>query len=260
MFHRTYRNGITLSRLRRFLAAVLVACILLPAAARADTVYVAVASNFMAAAQDIAKGFERASGHEIKLSFGSTGQLYAQITQGAPFDVFLAADSARPAMAEAKGFAAVGSRFTYATGRIALYAPTMDDVGPELLKRADLGKLAIANQDTAPYGRAAVEAMQALGVYDDLAAKLVRGNNIAQAYQFVHTGSAEAGFVALSQLRANGNPPYWLVPEELYGVIAQDAVLLNHGAGNKAAKAFLAYLRSPEAARILTHYGYGTGD
>ncbi len=228
--------------------------------ARAESARIAVAANFTAAAQDIAEAFHHSTGHDATLSFGSTGQLYAQISQGAPFDVFLAADGARPELAVARGYAVVGSRFTYATGRLALLVPSLTDPGPDTLKAGAFEKLAIANPETAPYGRAAVETLRALGVYDALLSKLVRGNNIAQTYQFVRVGSAEAGLVALSQIKVGGNPPHWLVPENLHAVIAQDAVLLHDGKSNAAAETFLAFLRGTEAIAIKARYGYGSGD
>lgn len=253
-----HRKWITLLAL--CLATFAAGWTLLPGRAQAESARVAVAANFTAAAKDIAEAFLEKTGHDTVLSFGSTGQLYAQITQGAPFDVFLAADGARPEQAVAKGYAVVGSRFTYATGRLALFAPSMENVGPDLLKAATFEKFAIANPETAPYGRAAVEALRALGVFDAVAPKLVRGNNIAQTYQFVRAGSAEAGLVALSQIKGGGNPPHWLVPADLHTVIAQDAVLLLHGKKIKAAKEFLTFLRGPEAATIKARYGYGSGD
>ncbi|HEU4620503.1 MAG TPA: molybdate ABC transporter substrate-binding protein [Gammaproteobacteria bacterium] len=228
--------------------------------ARADEARIAVAANFTAAAKEIAARFEKTSGHKIVLSFGSTGQLYTQITQGAPFDVFLAADQDRPKKAVDEGLAVKGSRFTYATGKIVLYSRDKDRVtGAETLETGDFAKIAIANPETAPYGAAAVQAMKALGVYDALRAKIVQGTNISQTYQFVSTGNAEVGFVALSQVAGNDAGSRWIVPDRLYDAIAQDAVLLEHGAKNAAAAAFLAYLEGPEARAIEEKYGYGTG-
>jgi len=264
MFVRTYRLRVAMTYFRKWLF-FLALCFAIATAnagsgAKAETAHIAVAANFAAAMKDIAEAFHRASGHDAVLSFGSTGQLYAQITQGAPFDVFLAADNARPEQAVAKGYAVVGSRFTYATGRLALFAPSLTNPGPGILEPASFDKFAIANPETAPYGRAAVETLRALGVYDALSARLVRGNNIAQTFQFVRAGSADAGFVALSQIRDSGNPPHWLVPENLHAVIAQDAVLLRDGKANEAALAFLIFLRGPDAGAIKARYGYGSGD
>lgn len=256
-------NIISLARLGRSFGLSIAAAVLGIAAgsARADEARVAVAANFTAAAQEIGAAFEKASGHKIVFSFGSTGQLYTQITQGAPFDVFLAADQERPEKAVDEGLAVKGSRFTYATGKIVLYSREKDRVtGAETLEKGDFTKIAIANPETAPYGAAAVQAMKALGVYDALRAKIVQGTNISQTYQFVSTGNAEIGFVALSQLAGNDEGSRWIVPDWLYDVIAQDAVLLEHGAENAAATAFLAYLEGPEARAIEEKYGYGTGE
>jgi molybdate transport system substrate-binding protein len=230
-------------------------------AAQANEVKVAVAANFTDAAQEIGARFEAATGHTAVFSFGSTGQLYTQITQDAPFEVFLAADQARPEKAVADGYAVADSRFTYAIGRIVLYSRDPDLVrGEATLRASTFARLAIANPKTAPYGAAAVAAMQALGVYGALAGKLVQGNNIAQTYQFVETGNADLGFVALSQVVGSDAGSRWLVPDDLYPPIAQDAVLLKRGAGNPAAAAFLAFLKGPEAKAVKEKYGYGTGE
>ncbi|MCB1488369.1 MAG: molybdate ABC transporter substrate-binding protein [Bauldia sp.] len=230
-------------------------------AARADDVNVAVAANFTDAANEIGALFAEKTGHKAVFSFGSTGQLYTQINQGAPFAVFLAADQARPAKAVEEGFGVAGSVFTYATGKIVLYSTDPELVkGEDTLKTAGFEKIAIANPETAPYGTAAVEAMKALGVYDALAAKIVQGTNIAQTFQFVETGNAEIGFVALSQVATSEAGSRWIVPDELYSPIAQDAVLLKGGDGNEAATAFIAFLKGPEANAVKEKYGYGTGD
>jgi len=231
------------------------------ATARADQVTVAVAANFTDAAKEIGALFEKATGHKAVFSFGSTGLLYAQIGQGAPFEVFLAADQARPKRAVDEGFAVPDSRFTYATGRIVLFS--MDEAlvtGEGVLKDGRFAKIAIANPQTAPYGAAAVQAMKALGVYDALRPKIVQGNNIAQTYQFVATGNAELGFVALSQVATSEKGSRWLVPDDLYSTIAQDAVLLQRGAGSAAARGFLAFLKGPEAGAVKERFGYGAGD
>jgi molybdate transport system substrate-binding protein len=228
-------------------------------AARADEAKVAVAANFTEAVKEIAQQFEETSGHTIVLSFGSTGQLYTQISQGAPFDIFLAADQARPKKAVDEGLAVKDSRFTYATGKIVLFSRDPGRVkGKETLEAADFRKIAIANPTTAPYGAAAVQAMKALGVYAKLRGKIVQGTNISQTYEFVSTGNAEVGFVALSQVARHDEGSRWIVPDGLYSVIAQDAVLLKTGADNAAAKAFIAYLKGPEARAIEEKYGYGT--
>ncbi|MGH6903480.1 MAG: molybdate ABC transporter substrate-binding protein [Geminicoccaceae bacterium] len=230
----------------------------LPSAQAAET-NVAVAANFTEASQEIAEVFKEKTGHEAILSFGSTGQLYTQITQDAPFEVFLAADDERPAKAVEEGFAVPGSQFTYAIGKSVLWSKDPNLVqGEQTLKNGDFTKIAIANPATAPYGAAAVQAMQALGVYDQLAPKIVQGNNIAQTFQFVETGNAELGFVALSQVVSNNEGSRWEVPAELYEPIRQDAVLLKTGEDNEAAKGFLEFLQGPEAAAIIGKFGYGT--
>jgi len=241
--------------------ALAVAALLGPAAARAGEVHVAVAANFTAAAKEIAALYEAASGDKAVLSFGSTGQLYTQIDQGAPFEVFLAADRARPRKAVEEGLADPGTLVTYATGRIVLYSRDPGRVtGEATLHAAGSGKLAIANPATAPYGTAAVQAMQALGVYDAVAPRLVQGNNIAQTYQFVESGGAELGFVALSQVIGHDRGSRWVVPFRLYTPIAQDAVLLNAGTRNPAAAGFLRFLQGPEARAVKEKYGYGAAD
>lgn len=229
-------------------------------AAYGKEVRVAVAANFTAAAKDIGILFAKATGHRTVFSFGSTGQLYTQITQGAPFDVFLAADRARPEKAIAEGFAVGGSRFTYATGRIVLFSADKSLVrGEATLRAGNFTRLAIANPTTAPYGSAAVEALRALGVYDAVRGRIVQGNNLAQTFQFIDSGNAELGFVALSQLTGNMEGSKWVVPQTLYSVIAQDAVLLERGKANDAALAFLWFLKGPEARVVKERFGYGAG-
>jgi molybdate transport system substrate-binding protein len=242
-------------------AAGLLAAILAGATASAAEVKIAVAANFTAAAKEIGALFEKATGDKAVFSFGSTGQLFTQIAQGAPFDVFLAADQARPKKAVDEGLAVLGSRFTYATGRVVLFSVDENRVkGAETLKHGKFAKIAICNPVTAPYGAASVEAMKSLGVYDTLRPKLVEGENIAQAYQFVATGNAELGFVALSQVARRKGGSRWVVPQDLYKPIAQDAVLLKRGAGNDAARAFVAFLKGAEARKVEEKYGYGAGE
>ncbi|MCD7060553.1 molybdate ABC transporter substrate-binding protein [Pelagibacterium xiamenense] len=223
--------------------------------APAQNAQVAVAANFTAAAEDLAEAFAVETGLEIGLSFGATGQLYAQITQGAPFDAFLAADTERPGLLVEAGLAVGASRFTYAVGRLALFSadPALA-AGPESLE-GDFERLAIAEPGAAPYGAAAVEVIAALGLTDALADRLVIGQNIAQAYQFVATSNAELGFVALSQIAAGEGGSHWVVPEEMHAPIAQDAVLLD--ARNEAASAFLGFLASARAREIIEAHGYG---
>ncbi|WP_116132720.1 molybdate ABC transporter substrate-binding protein [Tropicimonas sp. IMCC34043] len=235
--------------------------LLIGTAAQADEILVAVAANFTAAAKDIGTAFTAATGHTVSYSFGSTGQLYTQITQDAPFEVFLAADQARPEKAEAEGFAVPDTRFTYATGKLLLWSadPETIDGTPDILSSPDLTHVSYANPQTAPYGAAAVETMQALGLYDALKPRLVEGKSISQAQQFVATGNAEVGFVALSQVIADDSGSSWLVPDDLYSPIRQDAVLLVKGGNNEAAKAYLAFLQGAEALSIIEGYGYGVG-
>lgn len=227
---------------------------------RAGEVKAAVAANFTEAAKEIGALFEQATGDRVVFSFGSTGQLFTQITQEAPFEVFLAADRERPKTAVSKGLAVGDSLFTYATGKLVLFSKSKDLVqGAETLESGTFEKIAIANPATAPYGAAAVEVLKALGVYEALEPKLVQGNNIAQTYQFVETGNAELGFVALSQVVNKDEGSRWIVPDKLYATIAQDAVLLKMGEGNLVARAFLAFLQGPEARAVKEKYGYGVG-
>jgi len=231
------------------------------AAARADEVQVAVAANFAAPMQDLAAEFARASGHRAVAIVGATGKLYAQIRNGAPFEVLLAADAATPQRLEDEGGAVAGQRFTYAIGKLVLYSarPGFVDAEGAVLQQAHFAHLAIANPQTAPYGAAALQALQALGLQQRLASTLVQADNIAQAYEFVSTGNAELGFVALSQVAAPGRSSpgsWWLVPAALYQPIRQDAVLLKAGADRPAARAFLDFLRSEKARALIRTYGY----
>ena len=218
---------------------------------------VAVAANFTEAAREIAAAFKQKTGHEAVLSFGASGQFYTQITQGAPFQVFLSADESRPEKLIEDGLAVPDSRFTYAIGKLVLWSKTPDLVkGEETLKIASIAKLAIINPVAAPYGAAAVETMKSLKIYDTLKPKIVEGATVTQALQFVETGNAEIGFVSLSQLTGRETGSRWLVPQELYSPIRQDAVLLKSGASNEAATGFIAFLRSPEARAIMEKFGY----
>lgn len=225
--------------------------------AHAGTTQVAVAANFTDAAKAIGAAFTAETGHEAVFSFGSTGQLYTQITQGAPFDALLSADDIRPAKAVADGLGEAGTVFTYAIGQLALWSaePGLVD-GPEALQDPDLTRIAIANPKTAPYGAAAVQAMQKLGVYELLLPKIVQGDFITQTFQFVATRNAEIGFVALSQVVGRTDGSLWLVDPSLYDPIRQDAVLLGHGAGNPAARAFLDFLKGETASGIIAGFGY----
>lgn len=229
--------------------------------ALAGEVHVAVAANFTEPAKEIAAAFREKTGHDAVLSFGATGQLYAQITQDAPFGVFLSADAERPQQAIDEGLAEKGSRFTYAVGRLVLWSRDASRKASEdALREGDFQKLAIANPQAAPYGAAAVEVLRSLGVLAAVESRLVQGNNIIQTFQFVDTGNAEFGFVAAAQLAGRSDGSRWLVPGHLHRPIRQDAVLLRKAAGNEAAAAFVAFLKGPEARAIIERYGYGTGD
>lgn len=230
-------------------------------AARADEVQVAVAANFTAPSKLIAADFEKETGHQAVLSFGATGKFYAQIKNGAPFEVLLSADDTTPAKLEEEGAAVPGSRFTYATGKLVLWSAKpgfVDDQG-KVLEKGDFKRLAIANPKTAPYGAAAVETLTALKLLDALQPRFVQGENIAQTHQFVLSGNAELGFVALSQVMDGGKigaGSAWLVPPGLHEPIHQDAVLLNAGKGKPAAEAWLDYLKGDKARAVIKSFGY----
>ncbi|HEY8593972.1 MAG TPA: molybdate ABC transporter substrate-binding protein [Devosiaceae bacterium] len=244
-------------RLATLFAAVLA---LLPAAAFGTEVHVAVAANFSAAATEIAAAFEKQTGDRAILSFGSTGQLFTQIVQGAPFEVFLAADLARPQKAIDTGLAVKGSLITYAVGRLVLFSADPGRVtGPQSLADPLPDRIAIANPLTAPYGAAAIQTLDALGLKAKLQDRLVVGQSIAQAFQFTVTGNAEMGFVAGSELLEAQGGSHWVVPEDLHAPIAQGAVLLEAGKDNAASTAFLNFLDSDGARTIIARYGYGTG-
>ncbi|WP_174275267.1 molybdate ABC transporter substrate-binding protein [Sphingomonas bacterium] len=236
----------------------LAAAIGLGAPALAADAQVAVAANFTEPAREIAAGFARATGHRAILSFGASGAFYTQIAHGAPFEVFLSADADRPQQAEKNGLAVPGSRFTYAVGRLVLYStnPVLIDDRGIVLKRGIFDKIAIADPTAAPYGLAALQTINALGLGPALAGRIVRGSSITQAYQFVRSGAASMGFVALSQVIKVPGGSRWLVPARLHAPIAQQAVLLRTGAVNPAAIAFVAYLRSGPARAIIDRYGY----
>jgi molybdate transport system substrate-binding protein len=241
--------------------AAAVLCLLLASAfhpARAASTNIAVAANFTEPAKEIAQMFESRTGHKVILSFGATGQFYVQITQAAPFQVFLSADQTTPKRLVDGGLAVGESLFTYAVGRLVLFSAQLGLVtGEQALRDARFSKLAIANPVTAPYGAAAVETMKTLGVYEALSSKIVQGNDIAQTFQFVNTGNAELGFVALSQVITRQSGSRWIVPANFYRPIRQDAVLLRNGAGNEAAMGFLAFLGGPQAKAVIEKYGYG---
>lgn len=232
---------------------------LLAAPASAAEVSAAVAANFTKPAEELAAAFAAETGDTVTFSFGATGALYTQITQGAPFEVFLSADAKRPAQAVADGFAVDGTVFTYAIGRVVLYSLSLDLTdGEAVLKTGGFQHLAIAKPESAPYGAAAVEALKKLGLTEALLPKLVVGENITQALQFVESANAELGFVALSQVLDRPAPQVWPVPAELHAPIEQDAVLLEAGRDNPAAKAFLEFLQSEVGRAIIRRHGYQT--
>jgi len=230
-------------------------------AAQAAEVSVAVAANFTAPMQQIAAAFERDTGHQAVLAFGSTGRFYAQIRNGAPFDVLLAADDETPQKLEREGQGVAGTRFTYALGRLVLWSrqPGLVDDKGEVLKTGTFARLALADPKLAPYGAAAIATLSRLGLLEQLRPKFVQGENIGQTYQFVATQNVPLGFVALSQVYADGRLTQgsaWVVPASLHRPIRQDALLLARGQGKPAALALLAYLRGEKARTIIRSYGY----
>jgi molybdate transport system substrate-binding protein len=243
---------------RRQIAALVASLVAAAGPALAAETQVAVAANFTEPAKEIAAAFKAATGHTATLSFGSSGQFYAQMAHGAPYEVFLSADADRPKKAEQDGLGVTGSRFTYAIGRLVLYSktPGLVDGAGAVLKQGRFNKLSIADPAAAPYGVAAVQTMQKLGVADAVKPKLVMGSSITQAYQFVDTGAAELGFVALSQVINVAGGSRWLVPAADHAPIDQQAILLYTGKDNAAAKAFLTFLKGPQAVSIIKKYGY----
>jgi len=227
----------------------------------AAEVKVAVAANFAQTLKEISTVFEKDTGHKLAITQGSTGKLYAQISQGAPFEVFLSADDETPEKLVTEGKAINGTRFTYAIGRLALWSPKPDlvDEGGQVLKTDKFRFLAIANARVAPYGRAAVQVMQKLGVLASIEPRVVQGESITQTFQFVSTGNAQLGFVALSQINDNGKiktGSAWIVPENMHEPLRQDAVLLNPGKDSAAATALLNFLKSEKAKKIIAAHGY----
>ena len=243
-----------------------IASTLFGVAAQAGEVTVAVAANFTAPMQKIAQAFEQDTEHKALLAFGATGKFFAQIKNGAPFEVLLAADDETPARLEKESLAVPGTRFTYATGRLALWSkqPNLVDDKGEVLRSPNLDKLgvhkiAIADPKLAPYGAAAMEVIQHLGVQANVVPKFVQGESIGQTYQFVSTENAQLGFVALSQISIDGRITQgsaWVVPQSMHTPLKQDAVLLNAGKDNAAAHALLKYLQGDTAKVIITRYGY----
>lgn len=235
---------------------------LLPALGSAGEVLVAQAANFLKPMEEIGAAFEKATGHKVRISSGSTGKLYAQIKNGAPFDLFFAADERRPKLLEEEGLTVPGGRFTYAVGRLTLWSRDADRVtgdGAAVLRHGSFDHLAIANPKTAPFGSAAVRAMEKLGLYDGLQSKIVQGENVGQAFQFVASGNAELGFVSLSQVldpRIGNTGSRWDVPEELYDALKMDAVQLTRSEGNESARVLLDFMKGVEARAIIERYGY----
>lgn len=227
----------------------------------ADEVQVAVAANFTAPMQKIAADFEKATGHKAVLSFGATGKFYTQIKNGAPFEVLLAADDETPVKMEKEGLAVTGSHFTYAIGKLVLWSakPGLVDDKGEVLKKGGFEHLALANPKTAPYGAAGMEVLNKMGLASSLQPKIVQGESITQTYQFVQSGNAELGFVALSQVIKDGkigSGSGWIVPASMYATIRQDAVVTAAGKGKPAAEALMKYLKSDKAKAVIKPYGY----
>ena len=245
----------------RGLAAIALAAFAL--SAHADEVQVAVAANFSAAAQKIAAQFEKDTGHTVKLSFGATGKFYAQIEAGAPFDVLLAADHATPAKLVAEGKGVPATLHTYAIGKLVLWSadPALVDANGDVLKSDKWKHLSVADAKLAPYGQAAKETLAALKLTDAVQARVVTAENIGQALQFVQTGNAELGFVALGQVQPpDGSKPagsMWIVPDALYAPIRQDAVVVAASKVGQAATQFVDYLASDKARVVIKAYGYG---
>ncbi|SEF61936.1 molybdate ABC transporter substrate-binding protein [Marinobacterium lutimaris] len=227
--------------------------------AEAGEVQAAVAANFTAAAKEIAVEFEKDTGHEVELSFASTGKIYAQITNGAPFDVFFAADAARPQLLVDSGDAVADSLFTYAVGQLVLWSADENRVDADgaVLKEGKLERIAIANPKTAPYGLAAVETLTSLGLWEDMQATTARGDSIAQTYQMAYSGAVPAAMVAHAQIALDDSGSYWMIPQDLYNPIRQQAVLLTKSADNEAAVAWMDYLQGDKAHAIIERYGYG---
>lgn len=246
--------------IRRILAAL--AFLLVLPSAHADEVKVAVAANFLAPMKTIARSFEKDTGYKVLISAGSTGQLYTQIKNGAPFQLFLSADQKTPAKLAAQKLTVPGSRFTYAIGELVLWSakPGFVDANGRILRRGAFKHIAVANPKLAPYGAAAMETLQKLGVLTSIEPKIVQGENISQTQQFVASGNAELGFVALSQVMRGGKPAggsMWVVPANLHAPIRQDAVLLATGKNRPAAVALFRYLKGRAARAIIKSFGYG---
>jgi len=231
--------------------------------AHAAETTIAVAANFTKTIEEIGKAFEQQTGHQAKFSFGPTGKLYAQIKNGAPFDAFFGADERRPKLTIDDGIGVKDSYFIYAQGQLALYSPTLpvDKEAQRILKEADFNKLALANPKTAPYGERAQAYLKSQGLFNKLQSKIVNGESIAHAFQYVATGNAQIGFVALSQLVDPQSPVYqkghyWILPQTDYKPINQGAIMTQRGANNEATRAFMEFIKTPKAIEIIKRYGY----
>lgn len=243
-------------------AILVFAGLLLSGSLQAAELSVAVAANFTAPMQKIAKAFEKETGHTLVLSFGSTGKFYAQIKNGAPFEVLFAADDETPARLEREGQGVAGTRFTYAIGKLVLWSkqPDLVDDKGEVLRAGSFDRIALADPKLAPYGAAALQTLNQLGLAQALGSKLVQGENIGQTYQFVATQNAPLGFVALSQVLVDGRMTEgsaWMVPQTLHDPIRQDALILAKGKNNPAAPELVRYLKGESAKNIIRAYGYG---
>lgn len=242
-------------------ASLVFASLFLCGSLQAAELSVAVAANFTAPMQKIAKAFEKETGHTLALSFGSTGKFYAQIKNGAPFEVLFAADDETPARLEREGQGVEGTRFTYAIGKLVLWSkqPGLVDDKGEVLRTGSFDRIALADPKLAPYGAAAMQTLNKLGLADTLRSKFVQGENIGQTYQFAASGNAQLGFVALSQVMENGQlreGSAWVVPATMHAPIRQDAIVLQRGEGNPAADALMQYLRGEKARAVIRAYGY----
>ena len=244
----------------RLIPVLLASLLAIASQARADAVSVAVAANFTAPMQKIAADFEKTTGHRVVASYGATGKFYAQIKNGAPFELLLAADDEIPSKLIQESAAVPGSQFTYAIGKLVLWSakPAVVDDQGEVLKKGGFDHIALANPKLAPYGAAGVEVMKALGVYDTLQARIVSAENITQAYQFISSGNALLGFVALSQVLKDGKieGSSWIVPAKLYKPMRQDALILEKGKDKPAAQALMKYLKSDKARAVIRSFGY----
>ncbi len=241
--------------------AMAIIAMALPFQILAAEVHVAVAANFTAPMKVIARDFEREYGHKVHLAFGATGQFYAQIRHGAPFAILLSADEETPLKLEQEGLGVTGSRFTYSVGRLTLWSknPNFVDAQGQVLQRGQFKKIAIANPKLSPYGAAAMQVLDKMGLRERIAPRIVEGANIAQAFQFTSSENAQLGFVALSQVYENGKikeGSAWVVPTSLHAPIRQDALLLNPGKGNAAAAALLTYLQTDKAKAVIRSFGY----